>query len=324
MSGSAYQPSTPKNTVLQLSTMNPKKTSKSITPASQAGRSIHSSLSTRLVDLNAKDVPSTTIVIQEDKHGKYIDMNLYVCWDSIPRLQLCGSFAMWPILMLTLEHSYIISTQKLEVGNTVHWWLPIPKLMDYSRIQLDHFSFDGMSLLSNQKSCALELLNVIFFAWMNPKSFTGPAPLYNGSDSHKYCLQRAMSATLDLPSYKDSGSQQFMMLVGNLVLCGSKSVYHQRFHHMSEYLKWLLTMMYSVGGKTPEEYAQQESLLWECILLGIAFPYFIGINCVRLLPVDSTPFLPYSFHCLPSVWLIYAASVQILLQLRLAIEELAP
>ncbi|KAJ9073532.1 hypothetical protein DSO57_1015486 [Entomophthora muscae] len=133
-----------------------------------------------------------------------------------------------------------------------------------------------------------------------------------------------MSATLDPISYKDAESQQSMTLVGNLVLCGSKYVYHQRLHHMPKYLKWLLNMMYSVGSKTPEEYAQWESLLWDCILLGIAFPYSVGINCVRFLPVDSSPFLLYDFYWMPSVWLIYTASAQILLQLRLAFEELAP
>ncbi|KAJ9053608.1 hypothetical protein DSO57_1022625 [Entomophthora muscae] len=71
-----------------------------------------------------------------------------------------------------------------------------------------------------------------------------------------------MSAALNLLSYEDSGSRQSMTLVGNLVLCGSKTVYHQRLHHTPEYLKWLLSMMYSIGGKTPEQYAQQESLLW--------------------------------------------------------------
>ncbi|KAJ9089285.1 hypothetical protein DSO57_1014420 [Entomophthora muscae] len=52
-----------------------------------------------------------------------------------------------------------------------------------------------------------------------------------------------MSATLELLSYEDSGSQQSMTLVGNLVLCGSKSVYYPCLHHMTEYLEWLLIMM---------------------------------------------------------------------------------
>ncbi|KAJ9052248.1 hypothetical protein DSO57_1036102 [Entomophthora muscae] len=81
-----------------------------------------------------------------------------------------------------------------------------------------------------------------------------------------------------------------MALVGNLVLSGSKVVYRQRLHHMPEYIEWLLGVMYSVGGKTPEEYAQQESLLWECILLGLAFPYSIGINRVNFLLVDNSSF----------------------------------
>ncbi|KAJ9074096.1 hypothetical protein DSO57_1009691 [Entomophthora muscae] len=96
-----------------------------------------------------------------------------------------------------------------------------------------------------------------------------------------------------------------MALVGNLVLSSSKVVYHQRLHHMPEYIGWLLGVMYSVGGKTPEEYAQQESLLWECILLGLAFPYSIGVNRVNFLPADDSPFLPFTFFWLPNVWIIY-------------------
>ncbi|KAJ9080337.1 hypothetical protein DSO57_1026130 [Entomophthora muscae] len=160
-----------------LSTMTSKKTPKSTTPPSQEKRSIHSSLSKRLKDLNAKGFPSTTAVIQEDQHRKYTDMNLHVHWDSITRLQLHISFTMWSILILSLEHPYMIFKWKLEVRNTVHWQLLIPKLMDYPKIQLDHFNFDDMFLLSDQKSRALELLNVIFVAWMNPKSAAGPVPL---------------------------------------------------------------------------------------------------------------------------------------------------
>ncbi|KAJ9087347.1 hypothetical protein DSO57_1034244 [Entomophthora muscae] len=114
-----------------------------------------------------------------------------------------------------------------------------------------------------------------------------------------------------------------MTLVGNLVLSGSKVVYHQRLHHMPEYIEWLLGVMYSVGGKTPEEYAQRESLLWECFLLGLVFPYSIGINRVNFLPVDESYFLPFAFCWLPSVWLIYAAVAKVLIQLRLGLEAVA-
>ncbi|KAJ9082514.1 hypothetical protein DSO57_1004076 [Entomophthora muscae] len=111
-----------------------------------------------------------------------------------------------------------------------------------------------------------------------------------------------------------------MTLVGNLVLSGSKVVYHQRLHHMPKYIKWLLGVIYSVGGKTPEEYAQRESLLWECILLGLSFHYSIGINCVNFLPVDDSLFLPFAFRWLPSVWITYTAIAKVLIQLRLGLE----
>ncbi|KAJ9090452.1 hypothetical protein DSO57_1002347 [Entomophthora muscae] len=110
-----------------------------------------------------------------------------------------------------------------------------------------------------------------------------------------------MGTTLELLSYSRTGSRQFMALIGNLVLSGSKVVYHQRLHHMPEYIEWLLGVMYLVG-KTPKEYAQQEILLWECILLGLAFPYSIGVNRVNSLPVIDSPFLPFAFHWLPNVW----------------------
>ncbi|KAJ9050563.1 hypothetical protein DSO57_1013364, partial [Entomophthora muscae] len=75
--------------------------------------------------------------------------------------------------------------------------------------------------------------------------------------------------------------------------------------------------MYLIGGKTPKEYAQQESLLWEYILLGLAFPYYIGVNRVNFLPVDDSPFPPFAFCWLPNVWIIYAVISKVLIQLRL-------
>ncbi|KAJ9074121.1 hypothetical protein DSO57_1009448 [Entomophthora muscae] len=129
-----------------------------------------------------------------------------------------------------------------------------------------------------------------------------------------------MGTALELPSYSWEGSRQSMTLVGNLVLSGSKVVYHQRIHHMPKYIEWLLGVMYSVGGKTPKEYAQQESLLWECILLGLVFPYSIGINRVNFLPVNNSHFLPFAFHWLPSVWITYTAIAKVLIQLYLGLE----
>ncbi|KAJ9062478.1 hypothetical protein DSO57_1010267 [Entomophthora muscae] len=46
---------------------------------------------------------------------------------------------------------------------------------------------------------------------------------------------------MELLSYSQAGSCQSMMLVGNLVLSGSKVVYHQRLHVTSD--KLLLTML---------------------------------------------------------------------------------
>ncbi|KAJ9056225.1 hypothetical protein DSO57_1035419 [Entomophthora muscae] len=111
-----------------------------------------------------------------------------------------------------------------------------------------------------------------------------------------------------------------MTLVGNLVLSGSKVVYHQRLHHMPKYIEWLLRGMYSIGGKTLEEYAQREILLWECVFLGLVFPYSIGIKCVNFLPIDESPFLPFKFLCLPSVWIIYAAVTKVLIHFCLGLE----
>ncbi|KAJ9089841.1 hypothetical protein DSO57_1008800 [Entomophthora muscae] len=131
-----------------------------------------------------------------------------------------------------------------------------------------------------------------------------------------------MGTTLELLSYSHTGSRKSMALVGNLVLSGSKVVYHQRLHHMPKYIEWLLGVMYLVGGKTPKEYAQQESLLWECILFGLAFPYSIGVNHVNFLPVDDYPFLPSAFRWLPIFWIIYAAIAKVLIHLRLGLEAI--
>ncbi|KAJ9073670.1 hypothetical protein DSO57_1013700 [Entomophthora muscae] len=131
-----------------------------------------------------------------------------------------------------------------------------------------------------------------------------------------------MGTTLELLSYSQSGVNMSMTLVGNLVLSGSKVVYHQRLHHMPEYIEWLLEVMYLVASKTPKEYAQQESLLWECIFLGLAFPYSIGVNCVNFLPVNDSPFLPFASRWLPNVWIIYAAVAKVLIQLHLGLETI--
>ncbi|KAJ9070244.1 hypothetical protein DSO57_1010282 [Entomophthora muscae] len=220
--------------------------------------------------------------------------------------------------MLALENPYVITTKRLEVGNNIHWHIP-----RICPVVPQDFSFNGICLTDNQISCALELLELVFTAWFNPRSAIGPVPLWHGSDSHKYCLREAMSTTLDLLSYSQERSCQSMTLVGNLVLSGSKVVYYLRLHHMPEYIEWLLGVMYSVGGKTPEEYVQRESLLWECVLLGLFSPYSIGISHVNFLPVDESPFLPFSFFWLPSVWLIYAAVAKVLIQLHLGLEPIA-
>ncbi|KAJ9085755.1 hypothetical protein DSO57_1010764 [Entomophthora muscae] len=201
---------------------------------------------------------------------------------------------------------------------------PVPSLTNLlQNLNKDEdFSFNGVYLTDNQISCALKLLELVFAAWSDPQSAVGPVPLWYGSDSHKYQLQQAMGTTLELLSYSCSGSRQSMALLGNLVLSVSKVVYHQRLHHMPKYIEWLLGVIYLVGGKKTEEYAQQESLLWECIFLGLAFPYSIGVNRVNFLPVDDYPFLPFAFRWLPNVWVIYTVIAKVLIQLCLGLEAI--
>ncbi|KAJ9076502.1 hypothetical protein DSO57_1025569 [Entomophthora muscae] len=251
---------------------------------------------------------NTPIIVREDNQGSYINLATHLYWEKFPILQFCGPVVMWSTLMLALENPYVISTKRLEAGNNIHWFVPCLKLVRYAQICLQDFSYDEVYLTDNQITHALELLELVFTAWSDTRSAVGLVPLWNGSDSHEYHLQRAM------------GSRQSMALVGNLVLSGSKVVYHQRLHHMPEYIKWLLGVMYSVGGKTPEEYAQQKSLLWECILLGLAFPYSIGVNRVIFLPVNDSLFLLFAFCWLPSVWMTYTAIAKVLIQLHLGLE----
>ncbi|KAJ9084032.1 hypothetical protein DSO57_1028345 [Entomophthora muscae] len=291
------------------------------TPTSKTNELVPS-LTNLLQNLNKGEASSTSIVIQEDSQGSYIKMVAYLCWERIPFLQFLSPVVMWSTLMLALENPYVISTKRLKVGNNVHWQVPRVKLIRYAQLCLQNFSFNGVYLTDNQISCALKLLELVFTAWSDPQSAVGPVPLWHGSDSHKYQLQQDMSTTLELLSYNRTGSRQSMALVGNLVLSGSKVVYHQRLHHMPKYIEWLLGVMYSVGGKTPEEYAQQESLLWECILLGLAFPYYIGVNRVNFLPIDYSPFLPFAFCWLPNVWITYTAIAKVLIQLRLGLEAI--
>ncbi|KAJ9057627.1 hypothetical protein DSO57_1020620 [Entomophthora muscae] len=277
-------------------------------------------LANLLKTLNKSEVGITPIAVQEDSQGSYIKLVTNLHWEKFSILQFRGPVVMWSTLMLALENPYVISTKRLEAGNNIHWRIPWVKLVRYAQLCLQDFSFDGISLTDNQNSCALKFLELVFLAWADPWSAVGLVSLWHGSDSHEYHLQRAMGTTLELLSYSQAGSRQSMTLVGNLVLSGSKVVYHQRLHHMPKYTEWLLGVMYSVGGKTPKEYAQQESLLWECILLGLAFPYSIGINCVNFLPVDNSLFLPFAFCWLLSVWITYAAIAKVLIQLHLGLE----
>ncbi|KAJ9062261.1 hypothetical protein DSO57_1012707 [Entomophthora muscae] len=239
------------------------------------------SLTKLLQELNEDEVGSTSVMVQEDSQGSYIEMVAFLCWERITTLQFHRPVVMWSTLMLAPENPYMISTKRLKIGNNTHWQIPRVKLVRYAQLCLQYFSSNGVYLTEDQISRALKLFELVFAVWSNPQSAVGPVPLWHGSDSHKYQLQQAMGTTLELLSYSQAGSQQSMTLVGNLVLSGTKVVYHQRLHHMPKYIEWLLGGMYSVGGKTPEKYAQQESLLWEYILLGLAFPYSIGVNHVN-------------------------------------------
>ncbi|KAJ9071129.1 hypothetical protein DSO57_1000140 [Entomophthora muscae] len=303
----SYKPSTPPSKLPTFHNCkeegrNNKSKAAITTPTDKTNEPVPS-LTNILQNLNKGEVRSTSVVVQEDIQGSYIEMFAFLCWERISILQFRGPVVMWSTLMLALENPYVISTKRL-------------------KLCLQDFSFNGVYLTDNQISCAFELLELIFAAWSDPQSAVGLVPLWHGSDSHKYQLQQAMGTILELLSYSHAGSRQSMALVGNLVLSGSKVSYCQRLHHMPKYIEWLLGVMYLVGGKTLKEYAQQESLLWECILLGLAFPYSIGVNHVNFLPVDDYPFLPFAFCWLSNVWIIYAAIAKVLIQLRLGLEAI--
>ncbi|KAJ9080765.1 hypothetical protein DSO57_1021566 [Entomophthora muscae] len=290
------------STIVKKRSCNNKSKATSTTPTDKANEPAPN-LANLLKILNKSEVGITPMAVQEDSQGSYIKLTTNLHWEKFPILQFCGLVVMWSTLMLALENPYIISKKRLEVGNNIHWHIPWVKLVSYAQLCLQDFFFDGIYLTDNHISCALEFLELVFTAWSDPRSAVGPVPLWNGSDSHEYRLKRAMGTALELLSYSQAGSRQSITLVGNLVLSGSKVVYHQRLHHMPKYIEWLLGVMYSVGGKTPNKYAQQESFLWECILLGLTFPYSIGVNHVNFLPVDNYPFLPFAFCWLPSVWI---------------------
>ncbi|KAJ9057510.1 hypothetical protein DSO57_1022057 [Entomophthora muscae] len=144
-------------------------------------------------------------------------------------------------------------------------------MIRYAQLCLQDFSFDGVYLTDNQISCALKILELVFAAWSDPQSAVGLVPLWYGSDSHKYQLQQYVGTTLELLSYNHAGSRQSMTLVGNLVLSGSKVVYHQRLHHMPEYIEWLLGVMYSVGGKHLRNIPSKKVFSGNASCLGLLF-----------------------------------------------------
>ncbi|KAJ9048636.1 hypothetical protein DSO57_1032931 [Entomophthora muscae] len=274
-------------------------------------------LANLLKTLNESEVGITPITIQEDSQGSYIKLVNHLHWEKFPILQFHGPVIMWSTLMLALENPYVISTKRLKAGNNIHWRIPQVKLVGYAQLCLQDFSFDGIYLTDNQISCALKFLELVFLAWSDPWSAVGLVPLWHGSDSYEYRLQRAMNTALELLSYNQAGSRQSMTLVGNLVLSGSKVVYHQRLHHMPRYIKWLLGVMYLVGVKTPEEYAQQESLSGSASYLDLLFliqlaltvliSFLSMIPCFFLLhsvgyPVFGSPMQPLQKSSSSCVW----------------------
>ncbi|KAJ9070557.1 hypothetical protein DSO57_1006607 [Entomophthora muscae] len=225
-----------------------------------------------LTTLNENKMSNTPLTVREENQGSYISLAVHLYWEKFPILQFRGPVVMWSTLMLALENPYVILTKRLKSGNNIHWRVPRLKLVRYAQICLQDFYYDEVYLTDNQISCALKLLELVFTAWSDHRSAVGLVPLWHGLDSHEYHLQRAMGTALELLSYNQAGSRQSMALVGNLVLSGYKVVYHQRLHHMPEYIEWLLSVMYSVGGKTQRICPARKPslgvhLAWTCISL---------------------------------------------------------
>lgn len=146
------------------------------------------SLTNLLQDLNEGKVGPTPVTVQEDSQSSYIKIVAFLCWERIPTLHFCGPVVKWLTLMLALENPYAISTKRIKVGNSIHWCIPIVKLVTYVQLCFQDFSFDEVCLTDNQISQALELLELVFTAWSDPQSAIGPVPLWNGSDSQEYWL----------------------------------------------------------------------------------------------------------------------------------------
>ncbi|KAJ9070098.1 hypothetical protein DSO57_1011929 [Entomophthora muscae] len=249
----------------QLSTITKKRNriskSKTPTPVSTNRSNEPGSILTNLLqELNEDEVDHSSGVIKEDIKVPYQNC----CYPLLGK----DSYSAFPWASGYVVNTYVRSgeplrdlNKKTKSENNAYWHIPRVKLIRYAQFYLQDFSFDGICLTENQISLALELLELVFTVWSDSRPDVSPVPLWHGSDSQKYCLQQAMSTTLDLLSYNQAGNYQSMTLVGNLVLSGSKFVYHQRLHHMPKYIEWLLGVIYSVGDKTLEEYAQKDSLI---------------------------------------------------------------
>ncbi|KAJ9063341.1 hypothetical protein DSO57_1001246 [Entomophthora muscae] len=308
MQDSGMPTSSQLSTIAKKRSRSNKSKATTTTPTDKTNESVPR-LTNLLQNLNKGEVSSTSVVVQEDSQGSFIKMVAYLCWERIPILQFRGPVVMWSTLMLALENPYVISTKRLEVRKNIHWQIPMVKLIIYAQLCLQDFSFNGTIKY---------LVLSSFWRW-----FLQCGPILGLGSAQCPCGMVQIVTNIDCNKlWSCVGSRQSMVLVGNLVLRGSKVVYHQRLHHMPKYIEWLLGVMYSVGGKAPEEYAQQESLLWEYILLGLAFPYSIDVNCVNFLPINNSLFLPFAFCWLPNVWIIYAAIAKVLIQLCLGLEAI--
>ncbi|KAJ9085762.1 hypothetical protein DSO57_1010772 [Entomophthora muscae] len=174
---------------------------------------------------------------------------------------------------------------------------------EYLKAQLKEFQFEGQGLSVLQQGTVSNIVKSVLCAWATPGVTKAQPVSWKASDNFEQRLWQAFQEVLK--SYTVEGTAHLvpMVMAGNLILQGTNRYDTKREENMGVFLEWALSVFYGVGGQIPVGYALCESLLWDCIFLGVAFPVDIGVNCVSCLVGVYCPILGH--------WLYGSVSSQV-------------
>lgn len=168
---------------------------------------------------------------------------------------------------------------------------------------------EHLRLDREQKEHAQEILATARAAWSSTTAVAAEVTHWVSTDNGTARMRRAMRAVLVALNSRSKDVYVPMALVGNLVLSGSRHSHYRLLEDQPGYLDYLLSEFHAISEKTPAAYGTRECILWDCILMGVLFPYYLGINRASLVSLKSTLLMPRGFRFFPQYWHTFAAVV---------------